>query len=36
MYHRGQVNTRIREVGGEPAAVDFINWIWLGKPDPEW
>ena len=35
-YHRGQVNTRLRELGGEPRLVDFIAWIWLGKPTPEW
>lgn len=35
-YHRGQVNARIRELGGEPAAVDFIIWAWLGKPEAEW
>jgi uncharacterized damage-inducible protein DinB len=31
-YHRGQINTRFRELGGEPASVDLIVWIWLGKP----
>lgn len=31
-YHRGQINTRLRELGGEPAIVDFIVWVWLGKP----
>ncbi|MCK7526516.1 MAG: hypothetical protein MZV64_57420 [Ignavibacteriales bacterium] len=31
-YHRGQINTRFRELGGEPASVDLIAWIWLGKP----
>jgi uncharacterized damage-inducible protein DinB len=31
-YHRGQINTRFRELGGDPASVDFIVWIWLGKP----
>jgi uncharacterized damage-inducible protein DinB len=31
-YHRGQINTRFRELGGEPAMVDFIAWVWLGKP----
>lgn len=31
-YHRGQVNTRLREVGAEPPLVDFIAWVWLGKP----
>jgi len=31
-YHRGQINTRFRELGGDPASVDLIVWIWLGKP----
>ncbi len=31
-YHRGQTNTRFRELGGDPASVDLIMWIWLGKP----
>ena len=31
-YHRGQVNSQIRESGGEPPLVDFIAWVWLGKP----
>ena len=35
-YHRGQVNTRLRELGGEPPLVDFIAWIWMGKPNAEW
>ncbi len=35
-YHRGQINTRFRELGGEPAMVDFIAWVWLGKPTSEW
>jgi uncharacterized damage-inducible protein DinB len=34
-YHRGQINTRFRELGGDPVAVDFIVWIWLGKPKYE-
>ena len=32
-YHRGQVNARLRELGGEPPLVDFIAWVWLGKPN---
>lgn len=32
-YHRGQINTRFKELGGEPASVDFIVWVWLGKPE---
>lgn len=35
-YHRGQINTRFRELGGEPASVDFIVWVWMGKPEPKY
>lgn len=35
-YHRGQVNARLREVGAEPPLVDFIAWVWLGKPAAQW
>lgn len=36
LYHRGQINRRLREVGAEPPTVDYIVWRWLGKPSPEW
>ena len=35
-YHRGQVNARLRELGGEPPLVDYIAWHWAGRPGPEW
>lgn len=35
-YHRGQVNARVRELGREPALVDYIAWIWFERPAPEW
>jgi uncharacterized damage-inducible protein DinB len=35
-YHRGQVSTKLRELGGEPPLTDFIVWVWTGKPQPEW
>jgi uncharacterized damage-inducible protein DinB len=35
-YHRGQVNSRLRELGGMPPMTDFIAWVGLGKPDVEW
>jgi uncharacterized damage-inducible protein DinB len=35
-YHRGQVNARLRELGAEPPLVDFIAWVWLGKPAAHW
>ena len=35
-YHRGQANTLLRELGIEPPLVDYIAWLWLGKPDIAW
>jgi len=35
-HHRGQINLRIRELGGEPPLIDFITWLWLGNPSAEW
>jgi uncharacterized damage-inducible protein DinB len=35
-YHRGQINTRLRELGDDPPLTDFIAWIWIGKPASEW
>lgn len=35
-YHRGQVNARLRELGGEPPLVDYIVWLWHGRPAPKW
>lgn len=36
LYHRGQINARLRELGGDPPLVDFIAWVWIGKPAAEW
>ena len=35
-YHRGQINARLRAVGGEPPRVDYIVWVWLGRPAANW
>jgi uncharacterized damage-inducible protein DinB len=35
-HHRGQVNTRLREIGAEPPFVDLIVWAWLGMPVANW
>lgn len=35
-YHRGQVNVRLRELGGTPPLIDFIAWVWTGKPEADW
>lgn len=36
MHHRGQVIRRIRELGGEPPLIDYVAWIWMGRPEPTW
>lgn len=36
IYHRGQVNMRLRELSLEPALTDYIAWLWLGRPAPGW
>lgn len=32
VHHRAQVNLQIREHGGDPPMIDYIVWLWLGKP----
>jgi uncharacterized damage-inducible protein DinB len=36
LYHRGQINARLRAAGGVPPTVDYIVWVWLGRPVAEW
>jgi uncharacterized damage-inducible protein DinB len=35
-HHRAQANTRLRTLGAEPPLVDYIAWLWLGRPQPSW
>jgi uncharacterized damage-inducible protein DinB len=35
-HHRAQVNARLRELGAEPPAIDYIVWLWMGRPMPQW
>lgn len=35
-HHRAQLLTRLRELDAKPPLVDFIAWVWLGKPQPDW
>src|ERR1051326_5269040 len=30
--HRAQINTRLRDLGHEPPLVDYIAWLWGGRP----
>lgn len=35
-YHRGQVCSRLRELGIEPPVTDLVVWIWRHRPEPSW
>lgn len=35
-YHRGQLNKRLRELDCDPPQVDYIIWLWSGKPESKW
>lgn len=35
-HHRGQLMTRLKDFGGEPKNVDWIVWLWKGKPEGKW
>jgi uncharacterized damage-inducible protein DinB len=35
-YHRGQVSSRLRELGVEPPQTDFIRWVVSGRPKAVW
>ena len=35
-HHRGQVATRLRELGSEPPLADFVIWLWSARPAPDW
>ena len=36
LYHRGQINARLREAGEQPPLVDYIAWVWLGRTAARW
>ncbi|NNE35299.1 MAG: hypothetical protein HKN13_08690, partial [Rhodothermales bacterium] len=35
-HHRAQISTYLRELDVSPPMVDYIGWVWSGRPDPEW
>jgi uncharacterized damage-inducible protein DinB len=35
-HHRGQVLARLRELGTTPPFVDYIAWVWQGRPAAAW
>lgn len=36
LHHRAQVNARLRELGMTPTIIDYIAWIWFGRPAAVW
>ena len=34
-HHRGQICMRLRELGVVPPTVDFILWLWSGRPSAD-
>jgi len=35
-HHRGQVISRLRRLGATPPLIDYIAWVWQGRPSPPW
>ncbi len=35
-HHRGQNMNRLKQLGGTPQNVDWILWLWHGKPEGHW
>jgi uncharacterized damage-inducible protein DinB len=35
-HHRGQLMTRLKDFGGDPKNVDWIIWLWKGRPEARW
>ncbi|MFN8547724.1 MAG: DinB family protein [Candidatus Eisenbacteria bacterium] len=36
IHHRAQVSARLREMGIDPPMIDFVAWVWGGRPTPRW
>jgi uncharacterized damage-inducible protein DinB len=36
LHHRAQVVARLREIGAAPPLVDYIAWLWRGRPTAKW
>jgi uncharacterized damage-inducible protein DinB len=36
LHHRGQLCVRLRELEVTPPTVDFIVWLWAGRPPADW
>ena len=36
LHHRAQLNTRLRELAATPPLIDYIGWVWYGRPAAVW
>lgn len=36
VHHRAQAVRQLKIVGGQPPMVDYIAWLWMGRPAPVW
>ena len=36
VHHRAQVNLQLRDLGAQPPLIDYIVWVWMGRPAPTW
>lgn len=36
MHHRGQLLLQLRELNATPPLVDWIAWVLMGRPEPDW
>lgn len=35
-HHRGQCMARLKAMGTKASNVDYIIWLWKGRPEPRW
>jgi uncharacterized damage-inducible protein DinB len=35
-HHRGQLALQIRQLGAEPPLIDYVVWVWWGRPAAAW
>lgn len=35
IHHRGRIATEFCRLGGHPSTMDFIIWVWNGRPGPD-
>ena len=36
IHHRAQVNMQVGKHGGKPPLIDYIAWLWSGRPAADW